>query len=428
MKVLLSAYACAPGKGSDPEIGWNWMQQLARIHDVWAITRTKNRASIERGLETEPAPAARFVYVDLPKWLQFWKKWPGGVYLYYYIWQFLAWRKARWLHREIGFERAQHVTFCMYWLPSFMALLPVPFVWGPVGGGESTPRSFRATFGLRGRVYEFLRDVARVVGSLDPSVRMTARRSVLALASTPESAEKLKELGCKRVEVEACCGVDLSRGHRSGDLCHGDRPGGLLHVFSAGRLLHWKGVHLALCAIAQIRDSVQLEYSIFGNGPERKRLERLAKELQISDRVHFHNSIPRDELLEKMSSFDAMLHPSLHDSGGFACLEAMAAGCPVVCLDLGGPALQVTDECGFKIPAVTPEGTIRGIAEAIQRLATDPDLGARLSRGARTRVEAFNWSRKLDVPEATAPSRSRLGTARSEEHVSASESVEHVEV
>jgi glycosyltransferase involved in cell wall biosynthesis len=394
MKVLLSAYACAPGKGSDPEIGWNWMQQLARIHDVWVITRTKNRAGIERGLETEPAPAARFVYVDLPKWLQFWKKWPGGVYLYYYIWQFLAWRKARGLHREIGFDRAQHVTFCMYWLPSFMALLPVPFVWGPVGGGESTPRSFRGTFALRGRVYEFLRDVARVVGSLDPSVRMTARRSVLALASTPESAERLKELGCKRVEVEACCGASGLTQLRGED-----RPGGLFHVFSAGRLLHWKGFHLALCATAQIRDSVQLEYSIFGNGPERKRLERLAKELQISDRVHFHDSIPRDELLEKMSGFDAMLHPSLHDSGGFACLEAMAAGCPVVCLDLGGPALQVTRECGFKIAALTPEQTIREMAEAIRELATDSDLRARLSRAARTRVKTFAWERKLEVVE-----------------------------
>ena len=393
MKVLLSAYACAPGKGSDPEIGWNWMQQLARVHDLWVITRTKNRASIERGLEAEPAPEARFIYVDLPKPLQFWKKWPGGVYLYYYIWQFLAWRKARKLHREVGFDRAQHVTFCMYWLPSFMAMLPVPFVWGPVGGGESTPKSFRRTFGLRGRVYEFLRDVARVLGTLDPSVRMTARRSVLALASTPESAERLVKLGCKHVEIESCCGTGFSAPARR----LGDQR---LRLFSAGRLLHWKGFHLAFRAIAQIRDSVpSLEYSIFGAGPERRRLERLANELHISDLVHFHDSIPREQLLQKMSGFDAMLHPSLHDSGGFACLEAMAAGCPVVCLDLGGPALQVTAECGFKVAAISPDQTIRDLAAAIEELATDADLRARLGRAARRRVEAFSWERKLEALE-----------------------------
>ena len=170
-------------------------------------------------------------------------------------------------------------------------------------------------------------------------------------------------------------------------------------MFSAGRLLHWKGFHLALRAIAQIRDSIPMEYSIFGNGPERKRLERLAQELRISDRVHFHDSIPREELLEKMSSFDAMLHPSLHDSGGFACLEAMAAGCPVICLDLGGPALQVTAETGFKIPAVSPEQTIRELADAIAQLAADPELRARLGRTARARVKVFAWERKLELLE-----------------------------
>jgi len=394
MKILLSAYACAPGKGSDPEIGWNWMQQLARVHDVWVVTRTKNREAIEHGLEAEPAPRARFVYVDLPKALRFWKSWPGGVYLYYYIWQFLAWRKARTLHREIEFDRTQHVTFCMYWLPSFMALLPVPFVWGPVGGAESSPKSFRRTFGLRGRLYEFLRDTARSIGMLDPSLRMTARRATLALASTPESAERLRKLGCRNVRVESCCG-----GHPCGATTEPRPSGSGLHLFSAGRLLHWKGFHLALGAIAQVRDRVAVEYSIFGTGPERKRLEQLANDLNIADRVHFHDAIPRAELIARMASFDAMLHPSLHDSGGFACLEAMAAGCPVVCLDLGGPGLLVDNESGFKIAAETPEQAVRDLAVAIQRLVTDRSLRSRLGRNARTRAEEFAWERKLELLE-----------------------------
>jgi glycosyltransferase involved in cell wall biosynthesis len=435
MKVLLSAYACAPGRGSEPEIGWNWMQQLARRHEVWVITRAKNRASIERGLQSEPAPAARFIYVDLPKPLQFWKKWPGGVYLYYYLWQLLAWRKARALHREIHFDRAQHVTFGMFWQPSFMALLPVPFVWGPVGGGESAPKSFRRTFGVRGRTYEFLRRIARALGALDPSVRMTARRCALALASTPETAERLKKLGCKHVEVETCCGIDALPRTRAKN-----RSGELFYLFSAGRLLHWKGFHLALHAIAQIRDTVPtLEYSIFGTGPERKRLERLANDLHIAGLVHFHDSIPRAELLQKMAGFDVMLHPSLHDSGGFVCLEAMSAGCPVVCLDLGGPALQVTAETGFKIAAVSPEQTVRDLAAAIEELATNPDLRARLSHAARERVKAFSWERKLDClePHVAHASACRVETrldafSASEppigERASHTESVHHINV
>jgi len=120
---------------------------------------------------------------DLPRPLRFSKHWPGGVYIYYYIWQFLAYLQARQLHRQIGFGLVHHVTFCMYWLPSFMAMLDVPFVWGPVGGGESAPKTFRRTFTVRGRIYETLRDLAQVLGTIDPAVRMTARRSTLARSS-----------------------------------------------------------------------------------------------------------------------------------------------------------------------------------------------------------------------------------------------------
>ena len=67
MNVLLSAYACAPGKGSEPEIGWSWMQQVSRVHDVWVITRASKRERVEEGLRREPSPRAHFIYVDLPR-------------------------------------------------------------------------------------------------------------------------------------------------------------------------------------------------------------------------------------------------------------------------------------------------------------------------------------------------------------------------
>lgn len=403
MNVLLSAYACAPGKGSDPEIGWNWMQQLARLHDVWVITRTKNRPAIEEGLRREPAPRARFVYLDLPRPMLFWKKWPGGVYLYYYIWQVLAYFKARTLHREAVFARVHHVTFCMYWLPSFMALLPVPFVWGPVGGGESIPASFRTALGWRARIYELLRDSARLYAKFDPAVRMTARRAALALATTPETAACLIALGCKRVRILTCVGV--SGEHPLACEERNCRDAERFQMFSAGRLLHWKGFDLALRAIARIQEKgAHFEYNIFGSGPERASLQQLAAELGITSLVHFHDSIPREQLLRRMRDFDALLHPSLHDSGAFACIEAMSAGCAVICLDLGGPALQVTEHTGIKVPAHSPEQAIRDLATAIETLAGNIDLRRRLERGAMERVRAFAWEDKLERLELWARS------------------------
>jgi hypothetical protein len=59
MNILLSTYACEPGKGSEAGVGWNWVCQAARFHDVWTITREKNRAAIESSLE--PLPRVHWV-------------------------------------------------------------------------------------------------------------------------------------------------------------------------------------------------------------------------------------------------------------------------------------------------------------------------------------------------------------------------------
>lgn len=396
MKVLLSAYACAPGLGSEAEVGWNWLQQWARAHDVWVVTRANNRARLEEALRRNPEPRVHFVYIDLPKPLRFWKNCPGGLQIYYYFWQFFAYRKARQLHRENGFNLVHHVTFCTYWLPSFMALVGVPFIWGPVGGGESTPKSFRPALGVRGRIYEFFRDVAQRIGEMDPSVRMTARRASLALATTGATAERLTRLGCRHVRVLPQIGISREELDHIEPAHH--RSNGRLRLLSAGNLLHLKGFHLALRAIAQVGSRVpSIEYTIFGRGPERAALEGLARELGISERVRFSDPIPREQLMREMAEFDAMIHPSLHDSGGFVCLEAMTAGCVVICLDLGGPGLQVTEDTGIKVPALSPAQAVDDLAAAIERLAGDAALRNRLARAARTRVEdAFLWDKKLD--------------------------------
>ena len=51
LKILISAYACEPDKGSEPGVGWNWAKQISRFHEVWVITRKNNRPSIEKELE-----------------------------------------------------------------------------------------------------------------------------------------------------------------------------------------------------------------------------------------------------------------------------------------------------------------------------------------------------------------------------------------
>src|SRR3954451_23843350 len=88
-RVLLSAYACEPGKGSEPGAGWLWALAAARSAEVWVLTRANNRTAIE----ADPAgtlPSLHFVYLDLPPSVLRWKRDGQWVRMYYLLWQFLA--------------------------------------------------------------------------------------------------------------------------------------------------------------------------------------------------------------------------------------------------------------------------------------------------------------------------------------------------
>lgn len=396
LKVLLSAYACEPGKGSEPGVGWSWVHQVARFHDVWVLTRANNRAAIERALRESPLPGVQWIYVDLPPWARFWKRGTRGVQLYYYLWQLAAYRQGRAYQRRVRFDVVHHVTFGKYWVPSFLALLPVPFVFGPVGGGESAPLAFWRSYSARGILFDALRSAARLLALLDPFVRLTISRSAVALATTEQTAAKLKRLGARHVVVHTQCGMsqaDIDRLSSQTAMSQSGR----FRVIGIGRLLHWKGFHLTLRSFAEFqRDHPNSELSIVNDGPERKRLERLARTLGITRNVVFTGQLPTlADVHRKLMESHVLVHPALHEAFGNVCLEAMAAGKPVICLDLGGPAVQVTEATGFKVPANSVDKAVTGIAHALRRLADDDSLRVRMGQSAVARVAAeFDWDQK----------------------------------
>ena len=393
LRVLLSAYACEPGKGSEPGNGWNWARELSRYEDVWVLTRANNRELIDRAVAADPLLNAHFIYLDLPCWARFWKKGSRGLRLYYYLWQALVYSTARRLHGEVQFDLIHHVSFATYVFPSFLSFLPVPFVWGPVGGGETIPKSLAKSFGARRRGDELVRNLRRALGELDPFVRITARKAALIAGTTQQTQERLASLGRPDAGVvlhAALCNEDLS-------LLQGThrRTDGPFRVLTVGRMVQFKAHDLGIRAFARLlREHPESEYWLVGDGPERHRLAKLTMTLGIANHVIFLGALPRNDVFAKLGKCDVMLFPSLHDSSGWASMEAMAAGRPVVCLDLGGPALQVAEDRGIKVPAISMEQIITDLGAALIRLAGDPALRMRLGHAARSYVqENHNWAR-----------------------------------
>jgi glycosyltransferase involved in cell wall biosynthesis len=401
LRIVAFAYACEPDKGSEPGAGWTWVQMLAELGEVWVVTRANNRGTIEEAWRTlRVRDRLHFVYVDLPSWVRFWKRGQRGVRAYYLLWQLAALVRARRMHRREPFQLAWHLTMANAWLGSAAALVGPPFIYGPVGGGVAMPWRLVRAVGARAAIYEVIRACARFAGRyVNPFARLAWRRARLILVQNPETAKWLPRRYRRKSVVfpHAIVTTPAATPPR--------RRSGHTALF-AGRLLGWKGVAVALRAVAQSPD---WRFIICGSGPDEGRLRRIALRLELNGRVEFRGWRPRAELLKMMSDeADALLFPSLHDDSPLAVTDALATGLPVICLDRGGPTV-LADRAGTAVPATGGLTALSNrVADALQRSvftpsavsferARDLSVGPQLERLTRVLTESEGGAPKSSI-------------------------------
>lgn len=395
-KILLSAHSCVPKVGSEPGIGWNWAQAIAAEgHQVTVITREVNRPKIEAHVDPLCCNP-RFVFHELSPLVQQLYKLPLGNWIYYLLWQYTASKRAAKLHRTEKFERVQHITWGSFRVPSFMGTLGIPFTFGPVGGGEDTPRSLRKGIGWRGRLWDSLRRLSNRFVDIDPLIRLTCANATEILATTKETLEQIPSPYRAKARVQPAVGI-LSGGVEnpsSGPIGLFNDRRASLEIVNVGRLVPYKGLHLALRALAALGEKrAAVRLTVIGSGYDAARLKRLAKSLHLGDSVRWIPWMPREELLRAIPDFDLFLFPSLHDSGGMAVLEALSSGLPVICLDLGGPAEFVDHTCGrvVQTDGADEGAVVTKIAASIAEFLENREELERLSKGACKRARRFTW-------------------------------------
>jgi len=397
-RVLVSAYACNPKSSlqlhpGEDFTGWRLVNQIGRFHELWVITHRYNEPGVSAALTERPLPNVRFCFVDLsPAW-----KWlyriEFGQRIYYFLWQIKAWRVARRLHREVHFDLAHHLTFGNDWIPSFIgAFLPVPFVWGPVGGGQRTPKPMLREYSLYGRFAEAARNMAQWLGRRSFVRRRCLKKAKAALVCNRETRLLIPQKYADKIidfPVNGISREDIKEWNpRSRDV-----P--LFRIITAGRLHRLKGFPLAVRAFSLFAEKHPgSELIIIGKGPEENRLQALVRKLGVEEKVRILPWLPRDEVLANMRSSDVFLFPSFRDGGGAVVVEAMASSLPVIVLDSGGPAAHVQDSWGIKVIPKNREFVVQEMVQALERLYSDRDLRRRMGEAGRKKaMEFYTWEK-----------------------------------
>jgi glycosyltransferase involved in cell wall biosynthesis len=313
---------------------------------------------------------------------------------------------ARRLVRELAIDVVHQPISVSPVVPSPLIRLGAPVVMGPLSGGMDLPPGFAARdsvlYALIKAVRPALATAMNMVvrGRLEADVLLVDNDRTRSFLPRPvrETAIAFPPIG---VVLDSWPMLDQPPITPSGTATR---------FLFVGRLVGWKAVDILLDSFALVNEKVPAQLEIVGDGPERARLEAQAGRLGLSQNVVFRGWLDPEDCARRMRSSDVFVSAALQEGGGIAVLEAMACGRPAIVSAWGGHLSTVDDTVGILVDVSSHAVLVRGLADAMIRLAGDPELRFRLGAGGRRRVAArYDWDvlvdRMLQIYSAVGASR-----------------------
>ncbi|MHB8648195.1 MAG: glycosyltransferase family 4 protein, partial [Thermomicrobiales bacterium] len=157
-------------------------------------------------------------------------------------------------------------------------------------------------------------------------------------------------------------------------------------LLSVARLDAAKRLDIVLRAIAACKENVELR--VASDGPERERLERLAATLRITDRVHFLGRVPDADVVHLYRTCRAVVYTPVDEDYGYAAVEALMAGKPVLTTTDSGGVLEFVRD-GVNGAVVAPDA--ESLAPLLDAWWRAPADATRLGTAGPKAVASINW-------------------------------------
>ena len=373
MKVLVSAIACDPFGGSEGAAGWRNVRAIAENHDVFVMTSPRHRESWERAQQASMIPDSIRV-----RFIGSFENWRSNRFLA----RIQSWTEydrfckiqldeaRRWI-REEGIDMAHQVSYATWRLPTSLWQLPVPFIWGPLGGSGRMSSTFYPILSTQAIAFEVAREVSSALVVRRKSFRQSMENCGLILSANGETTSFLtpyrRRKPIQNVRMGHLSDVQIER--LSAPLDEDVRTDSPLRIFAGGNLEGRKGVALALRALAIAKTrGVKVHYLLGGGGPEVPKLRAEASRLGLSSgEVEFHAGFSGEDYIRVLRESEVYLLPSFRETTGMTLVEAMVAGCYPIVADASAQGEIIREFGGDAIPTISIESLVCGLADAIER-------------------------------------------------------------
>lgn len=380
-RILISAYAVSPKRGSECAVGWEITRRLGKHFDVTVLmcyeTPSKStfyKEIIEYIYQNGEIINTKYLPVKMPilssfyTWLHDIGFWPA-YYWSYKTWQHACYKKAKELHSQNPFDMAYQLNMIGFREPGYLWRLNIPFVWGPTNGFHNIPFSFIKCFKGKEFLFQSLKHIANKI-QIDFAYRARkAAKKASIVWCVDKAAYKVMKVWSKNVMLMQETGLNsISKEFQLTRHYDGKRT---LNIVCSGMITTSKAYFIVIESLLQLKDK-NFHLAFLGDGPLKENLIKKAE--PIKEKITWLGWVQRTEVIETIKMADILIHPSLKEGTSMTILEALGMGIPVICHDTCGMGEVINDKNGFKIPYNNRQTSVEYIAKLLQSIILNPDL------------------------------------------------------
>ena len=395
MKILINAYACSPGMGSEPGMAWNWVSNLAKSCELHIITEGEFREKIETVVPTlEQGGNMHFYYNPVSEEIRkmCWNQGDWRFYKYYREWQWKTYLMAKDICQKEHIDILHQLNMIGFREPGYLWKLSrengVPFVWGPVDAKDKFPVAYLDGAGLKTKLFMRLKNfLTGIQLRYSKRVLLAARQSSVIFSASSNSQRSFKKymnIDSPLLNETGCYVQD----HPIVDKTDKET----FDVLWVGKMDFRKQLALALQTVAKSENN-KLRLHIMGGG-DAESYQSLAKSYGIADKCIWHGAVSHDEVQDIMQKSDIFLFTSVAEGTPHVVLEAISNNLPVVCFDTCGQGDAVNDKVGRKIPLSFPCQSVSDFAKLLNELEDNRSLLKQLSENCKERQQELSWEEK----------------------------------
>ena len=404
LKILLSAFVCHPDKGSEEGIGWNWLKELSKEHEVYALIscfldqEEPVRAAVDKLDYREniyllfiPMPQASESMMALFPQFEF--------YSLCVEWQKQALVEAEKLLEKIEIDIVHHVTYGSWTIPSYLWQLPKPFILGPVTGSQKVPLVGYSFLPVRGIAQEMVRMTYFIWMRLTSvASREAVRKAALVLCGNLETLNEVSSMrNSETTALMSDSGIsylpELPEELSNLEKVHNGSTS--ISLLWAGLIEPRKNFGLLLQALQILPTDISWKLFVAGSGPLLPYWTEKVCQLGLQSKVEFLGQVPYRQMQNYYQKADIFVFPSLREGSPNVILEAMAYRLPVIGLKLIGTATVLSEGCGVLVDVGSKKQIIDDFANAITSLSRDQDLRKKIGEKGYKRVRSFyTWEQR----------------------------------